>query len=47
MQSQQQQLQAIAQMFQEVLGAVQRLGGPKKVVRGKDGRIDSVVPADE
>lgn len=44
MQSQQQQTQAIAQMFQEVLGAVQRMGGGKKVVRGKDGRIDSVVP---
>jgi hypothetical protein len=46
MQSQQQQTQAIAQMFQEVLGAVQRLGGAKKVVRGKDGRIDSVVPVE-
>jgi hypothetical protein len=46
MQSQQQQTQAIAEMFKEVLGAVQRIGGAKKVVRGKDGRVESVVPAE-
>jgi hypothetical protein len=37
MESQQAQTQAI-------LDAVQKLGGPKKVVRGKDGRVESVVP---
>jgi hypothetical protein len=45
MQSQQQQTQAIAEMFQKVLAAVEQMNRPKKIVRGKDGRAEGVVPA--
>jgi hypothetical protein len=46
MQSQAQQTQQIAQMMQQFIETLQKMNGPKKVIRGKDGRVDSVVPAE-
>ena len=47
MQSQQAQTQAIAEMFKQVLIAVQKLNGAKRVMRGKDGKVEAVVPVDQ
>jgi hypothetical protein len=44
MQSQQEQTQAIAQMFQQMIQQMQVMNGPKRVIRGKDGRVESVMP---
>jgi hypothetical protein len=46
MQSQEQQTRQIAQMMQQFIETLQKMNGPKKVIRGKDGRVDSVVPAE-
>lgn len=45
MDSQKMQTTAIGAMFEQVLGAVEKLSGPKAIVRGKDGKATHVVPA--
>jgi hypothetical protein len=47
MRSQHEQTQAIAQMFQHMVEQMRVMSGPKKVIRGKDGRAEMVVPASE
>jgi len=44
MQSQQQQTQALGEMFQQIMAAITQMNGRKRVVRGKDGRVEGVEP---
>jgi hypothetical protein len=46
MQSQAQQTEAMRAMFEQVMAGISKLNGPKKVVRGKDGKVESVVPVE-